>query len=292
MSGFFRPKTTIVSVPSSSQSSGSSEAKPYAPTIPFIDRLLPQVEAEFDAAPELFRGSLVPQDSAQTLAARQGYGDLSTNVFPQLASNLASVYQNRLGTALADPREDAVFKAQTGDIANQARLLTDLDKLTAQQQAIEAGQFGLSGTSLAELQELQRRQREETVQKQLSDALGQAEARRVAAIGEVPGLTQQVGSAALTPSGLQETVGRDIETRELARLQDQARLQQQDQEARRLQLITKSNLLSGLAGLGTQTAYQGKTSGVSGQAFAGPSTFQQIGNFAGNLLGPGGFFNK
>ena len=102
---------------------------------------------------------------------------------------------------------------------------------------------------------------------------------------ETPGLAQQVGATALTPAALQETIGKDIETRELARLQDQARLQQQEQEARRLQLITKSNLLSGLAGLGTQTAYQGTTSGTQGQAFAAPSTFQQVGSLLGQARG-------
>lgn len=56
MGGFFRPKTKIISIPSSSSSSGSSEAKPYAPTIPFIDRALPQIETAFDAPPELLQG--------------------------------------------------------------------------------------------------------------------------------------------------------------------------------------------------------------------------------------------
>ena len=283
MSSFFRPKTTIVSVPSSSQSSGSAEAKPYAPTIPFLDRILPQIESEFDATPDLFRGSLIPQDSAQTLAARQNYQDLSTSVFPALGSGLSGLFANRLSTALGDPTQDRIFQEQTGNISNLARQFTERDKQTAQEQAINAGQFGLGSTATAEFEELQRRQREETTQQQLAAALQQAEARRVAAASEIPGLASSVGSLALTPASLQEAIGKDVEQREQARLQDQARIQQQEQEARRLQLITKSNLLSGLAGLGTQTAYQGKTSGVSGQAFASPSIFQQLGSFAGNI---------
>ena len=284
MGGFFRPKTKIISIPSSSSSSGSSEAKPYAPTIPFIDRALPQIETAFDAPPELFTGSLVPTDSAQTLAGRAGMQDLSTGLFPALAGSMGSIFQNRLGTALGDPTQDAIFQAQTGDIANQARLLTEGDKALAQAQAIEAGQFGLGSTSLAELQELQRQKREETTQTQLAAALQQAEARRVAALGEVPGLAKQVGAAAITPSTLQTQIGRDIETREGARLADQARLVQQQQEVEKLNLITKTNLLSTLAGLGSQTAYQGTTTGTQGQAVNQPSGFSQLANIAGTAL--------
>ena len=284
MGSIFRPKTTVVSVPSASQSSGSSEAKPYAPTIPFLDRLLPQVETAFDAPPQLFNQSLVPADSAQTLAGRQGLQDLSTGLFPQLAQGMGQLYQNRLATSLSDPTQDAVFQAQTGDIANQARLLTEGDKALAQQQAIQSGQFGLGSTALAEFQELQRQKREETTQTQLAAALQQAEARRVAAVGEVPGLGRQVAAAALTPSTIQTQIGRDIETREGARLADEARLAQQQQEAEKLNLITKTNLLSTLAGLGSQTAYQGTTTGTQGQAIQQPSGFQQLANVAGTVL--------
>ena len=137
---------------------------------------------------------------------------------------------------------------------------------------------------MAELQELQRQKREETTQTQLAAALQQAEARRVAALGEVPGLAKQVGAAAITPSTLQTQIGRDIETREGARLADQARLVQQQQEAEKLNLITKTNLLSTLAGLGSQTAYQGTTTGTQGQAVNQPSGFSQLANIAGTAL--------
>tara|TARA_R110002012_G_scaffold203135_1_gene372476 strand:+ start:3022 stop:3894 length:873 start_codon:yes stop_codon:yes gene_type:complete len=282
MGGFFRPKTQIVSVPSSS--SGSSEVKPYAPVEPFIERLLPQIESEYNQSPELFTGSLVPTDSAQTLAARDSLANLAASggTLDALGTGMENLYLNRLGTALGDPTQDAVFKAQTGTIADQARLLTEGDKQTAQQQAIEAGQFGLGSTSLAELQELQRQKREETTQRQLSTALGQAEARRLQAAVEIPGLTRGVAGAAVSPAILQSQIGSDIEARESAQLADQARLAQQGQEARRLGLITKSNLLSGLAGLGSQTAYQGTS--TTGQAFQQPSGFSQLASAAGTLL--------
>ena len=282
MGGFFRPKTQIVSVPSSS--SGSSEVKPYAPVEPFIERLLPQIQSEYNQSPELFTGSLVPTDSAQTLAARASLANLAASggTLDALGTGMENLYLNRLGTALGDPTQDAVFQAQTGTIADQARLLTEGDKQTAQQQAIQAGQFGLGSTSLAELQELQRQKREETTQRQLSTALGQAEARRLQAAGEIPGLTRGVAGAAVSPAILQSQIGSDIEARESAQLADQARLAQQGQEARRLGLITKSNLLSGLAGLGSQTAYQGTS--TTGQAFQQPSGFSQLASAAGTLL--------
>ena len=282
MGGFFRPKTQIVSVPSSS--SGSSEVKPYAPVEPFIERLLPQIESEYNQSPELFTGSLVPTDSAQTLAARASLANLAASggTLDALGTGMENLYLNRLGTALGDPTQDAVFQAQPGTIADQARLLTQGDNQTAQQQSIQAGQFGLGSTSLAELQELQRQKREETTQRQLSTALGQAEARRLQAAGEIPGLTRGVAGAAVSPAILQSQIGSDIEARESAQLADQARLAQQGQEARRLGLITKSNLLSGLAGLGSQTAYQGTS--TTGQAFQQPSGFSQLASAAGTLL--------
>ena len=284
MGSFFRPKTTIVSAPATA--AGSSEVKPYAPLEQFVQNLAPRVTAEYGQDPRLFTGSLVPTDAAQTLQARAGIESLAEpgGLFGELGTNLQSLYQNRLSTALGDPSLDPVFQAQTGTIADQARLLTEGDKLTAQQQAIGAGQFGLGATALGEFEELQRQKREETTQRQFSTALAQAEARRVGAAGEITGLTSGVAGAAISPALMQAQIGGDIEARQAAQLADAARLTQQGQEARRLQLITEANLISGLAGLGSQTAYQGTSS--TGQAFQAPSPFAQYASAAGTLLRP------
>jgi hypothetical protein len=61
-------------------------------------------------------------------------------------------------------------------------------------------------------------------------------------------------------------------------------LAQQQQEAERAQAITYANLLGGLAGLGSSTQMQQTASGMTGQAFAGPSMFQQVGNVAANIV--------
>ena len=74
MGGIFSsPPPAVVQLPQQSQASGSGEVKPYAPVEPFIETLLPRIEEEFTADPVLFQQSLVPQDSAETLAARQGF---------------------------------------------------------------------------------------------------------------------------------------------------------------------------------------------------------------------------
>ena len=284
MSGLFKPSTTVVSVPSASQSAGSGEVSPYGPTIPFLDRLLPQVESEFGATPDLFRQSLVPPDAAQTLAGRSAFESLGTGLYPQLAAGMGDIYQNRLTSALADPTQDPIYQAQVGALSDQARLLTERDKAAAQERALGAGQFGMGNTALAELRTLQQQKREETTQSQLAAALQQAEARRVQALQETPGLGKQLAAAAITPGALFQQVGRDVESRQAATLADLARQQQQEQEARRLQLITKANLLSSIAGLGTQTAYQGTTTGTQGQAFAGPSPFAQTAGAVGTAL--------
>lgn len=283
MGSIFRPKTTVVNVPSQSQASGSSKIEPFEPIVPFIKEQLPDLVNEFRATPELFRDSLVPQDSAQTLAAREGYTNLAQNVIPGFTNAFTNIFANRLNTALSDPTQDPIFQAERGVIADEARSLTERDKLLAQQQAINAGQFGLGSTALGELETLQQRQREESTRNALATALKDAEIRRTAALADVPKLGQTALQSATTPSALLESVGKDVETRDRARLADQARLAQQEQEARRAQAVTLTNLLGGLAGLGSQTQFTQSQSGTQGQAFQGPSPFQQVTGSIGTL---------
>ena len=277
MGGIFSsPPPVVVQQPQQFQSSGSGEVKPYAPVEPFIERLLPRVEEQFTADPVLFEQSLVTQDTAETLAARQGFANLGQTA-AGFAPDFQQLYQADLARGMADPSQDPLFLAETGAIADQARRLTERDKLLAQTQAIQAGQFGLGSTALEELQQNQQRLREETVQRQLAESLGRAEQRRIGAADRAPGFAQQQLQAQLAQPSLQEAVGRDIESRQAARLADQARLTQQPQEAQREQTINLANLLGGLAGLGTSTTFQNQSSGFTSQAFSGgPSPFQQM----------------
>ena len=136
---------------------------------------------------------------------------------------------------------------------------------------------------MGELETLQQRQREESTRNALATALKDAEIRRTAALADVPGLGQTALQAATTPSALLESVGKDVEGRDRARLADQARLAQQEQEARRAQAVTLTNLLGGLAGLGSQTQFTQSQSGTQGQAFSGPSPFQQVAGSIGTV---------
>lgn len=276
MTSFFSsPPPVVIQQPQQVAASGSGEVKPYAPVEPFIEDLLPRIEEEFSADPVLFQQSLVPQDTAETLAARQGFANLGQTA-AGFAPDFQQLYQADLARGMADPSQDPLFLAETGAIADQARRLTERDKLLAQEQAIQAGQFGLGSTALAELQQNQQRLREETVQRQLAESLGRAEQRRIGAADRAPEFAQQQLQAQLAQPSLQEAVGRDIESRQAARLADQARLTQQPQEAQREQLINLSNLLGGLAGLGTSTTFQNQSSGFTSQAFSGgASPFQQ-----------------
>ena len=276
MGGIFSsPPPAIVQLPQQSQASGSGEVKPFAPVEPFLERLLPNVERTFTEAPVLFEQSLVPQDTADTLAARQGFqqvGQTSSGFAPQFGQ----LFQQDFNRTLADPRQDPLFLAETDALANQARRLTERDKLDAQTQAIRAGQFGLGSTALAELEQGQQQLREETIQKQLAESLNRAESRRIAAGQRAPEFAQQQLQAQLTAPSLQEAIGKDIESRDAARLADQARLTQQGQEARREQTVNLANLLGGLAGLGTSTTFQNQSSGFTSSAFpGGASPFQQ-----------------
>jgi hypothetical protein len=265
MGGIFRsPPPVVVQQPQQFTASGSGEVKPFAPVEPFIERLLPNVERTFTEAPQLFNQSLVPQDTADTLAARQGFqqvGQTAAGLSPQFGQ----LFQQDFNRAVADPRQDALFLAETDSLANQARRLTERDKLNAQTQAINAGQFGLGSTALAELEQGQQQLREETIQKQLAESLNRAESRRIAAGQRAPEFAQQQLQAQLTAPSLQEAIGKDIESREE-------------------QTVNLANLLGGLAGLGTSTTFQNQSSGFTSQAFSGgASPFQQALGAAANV---------
>jgi hypothetical protein len=277
---FSSPPPTVVQAPSFTQSSSSGEILPYAPVEPFLEQILPEIRTEFTQTPELYRGSLVPDFSAQTLAARDIYGQVG-----ETASQLGGIYGNLfagdVGRATANPLDDSIYQAQLGTIAQSARDMTERDKQVAQQQAMEAGQFGLGSTALGELQTMQQQKREELAQRQMSVALQEAESRRIAAQARAPQMGQQMLSAQLTPASLQEAIGGQIEQRQAATQADAARLAQQDQEARRAQLITMSNLFGGLAGLGSSTTNQGTSSGFTSQIIGGgASPFSQIASAA------------
>ena len=277
MSSIFRsPPPVVVSTPFQQTSSGSSEIKPYAPVEPFIEQLLPEVRQTFTQAPELFTGSLVPADAAQTLAARDIYGQVGQTA-AGLAPQFMQLGQADIARGMADPSQDPIYQQQLGVIAQQAREMTERDKQLAQQQAIQAGQFGLGSTALGELETMQQQKREELAQRQMATALQQAEARRIAAAQRAPGMAQQALQAQMTPATLQEAIGRDVEARQAAAATDAARLAQQDQEARRAQLVTMANLFGGLAGLGSSTQMQQTASGFGSQGFAGgASPFSQL----------------
>ena len=282
MGGIFSsPPPTVVQAPSFQQSSSSGEVLPYAPVEPFLKGVLPQIKSEFSQTPELYRGSLVPDFSAQTLAARDMYGQVGDTA-TQLGDVYGNLFAGDVGRATANPLDDPIYQAQLGTIAQSARDMTENDKQVAQQQAMEAGQFGLGSTALGELQTLQQQKREELAQRQMSAALQEAEGRRIAAQGRAPQLGQQMLSAQLTPASLQEAIGGQVEQRQAASLADAARLAQQDQEARRAQLITMSNLFGGLAGLGSSTQNQGTSSGYTSSVIGGgASPFSQIASAAG-----------
>ena len=278
---FSSPSPVVVNTPQQSATSGSTEVKPFKPVIPFIEGLLDPIQQQFSADPALFTGSLVPTDSAQTLAARNIYDQVG-----QQAAAIAPIYQNLfqqdLGIATGDINQDPLHLARTQAIANQARQMTERDKLTAQQQAIQAGQFGLGSTALKEFEANQQIRREDLAQQQLAKSLQEAEARRLNAQGRLGSLAQAQLQAQMTPATLQEAIGRDVETRQAALQQDAARLAQQDQEARRAQLITMANLFGGLAGLGSSTQMQQTTRGTGSQVVpGGASPISQIAGLVG-----------
>lgn len=283
MGGIFSsPPPVVVQAPQQMATSGTTEVKPYAPVEPYIKSLLPQIESTFSAAPQLYTGSLVPTEAAQTLAARDIYGQVG-----QTASALAPAYQQMFlqdyARATGDITQDPIYQAQLGTLAQQARQMTEADKMVAQKQAMEAGQFGLGSTALRELQMMQQQKREQLAQEQMSKALLESEARRVAAMGRTPEIAQRMLQAQMTPATLQEAIGQQVEARQAAQLTDAARLAQQQQEAERAQLVTLANLFGGLAGLGSSTQMQQTSQGYTSSVLpGGPSPIMQLASVAGS----------
>ena len=280
-------KSKQVQNPFESRTTGTRSSDPYAPIVPYLQSALPGLEQAFGQS-TFFGGSLIPEDTAQTLQAREMYGALGQQA-AGFAPGVQDLYTQQYGLATAAPGTSAIFQAQTGDIANQARAMTERDKMLAQQQAMEAGQFGLGSTALGEMQTLQQRQREDLVQQQLAQALGQEDVRRQQALASLGGLRTDILGLGGMQAGLQEAIGADIESRAAARLAEEARMatggatELQDRIARYMGLLGGLGSLGGTQtvdeltkGFGTQTT-QKQTAlgsalnlfGTVGSAFAG-----------------------
>ena len=98
------PPPTVVQLPQQSSASGSGEVKPFAPVIPFIEQLLPRVQEQFTADPVLFNQTIIPEDSAQTLASRQGFqgvGQTAAGIAPQIGQLAQANFQR----GIADPQQ-------------------------------------------------------------------------------------------------------------------------------------------------------------------------------------------
>tara|TARA_R110000824_G_scaffold13987_7_gene60208 strand:- start:110 stop:994 length:885 start_codon:yes stop_codon:yes gene_type:complete len=294
MGSVFSSKPTVVNVPQSQRVAGSTEVKPYAEVEPFIQNYLPTLESVFTEAPALYTGALTPGQSTETQQALSGFGTLANQLGTSTAQggmglpqSIQQAYQQRFATATEDPLSSQLYQAQIGTLADQARAMTERDKRTAQEQAINAGQFGVGSTALGELQELQRQKREETTRSGLFQALQGAEQRQTQALSELPAYAQQVAQTSSLPLQIQEAIGKSQEGYTQANLADAARLAQQEQEAIRKQSINYANILGSLAGLGTSTAYQSSQQGSTGQAFPGTSPFTTALQVGGLLSGRG-----
>ena len=288
MASIFRspePSVTQVSTPSSS--SGIIETSPWGPVNPFIRGLLPEIQSQFTDDPALFRESLVPEDAAQTLAARDIFGQVG-----QASAAQAPIYQDLFNQQAAiaggDPLQDPLHLARTQAIANQARQFTEGDKLLAQQQAIDAGQFGLGSTALKEFEANQQIRRADLTQQQLVQSLDAARREQREARQALSGLGRSQLDALTAPGTIQQGIGRDVESRGAARLADAARLATQEQAAKRAQLTDLTTILSGLGTLGGTRASAGSAESLENVKTPQASTASQIVGLLSNVLSRGG----
>ena len=279
---FKSPEQQITQVPTASSGSLSQQRNPWGPVSPFIRGLLPELQSQFTDDPALFRESLVPEDAAQTLAARDIFGQVG-----QASADQAPIYQDlfnqQAAIARGDITQDPLHLARIQDIANKARQFTERDKLLAQSQAIDAGQFNLGSTSLGELQQRQDIDREDLTHQQLVQSLEAARREQGEARQALSGLGRSQLDALTAPGTIQQGIGRDVESRAGARLADDARLATQDQEARRQQLIQLVGAMGNLGQLGSSTRQKSGSEGFTGKASDTVGTSSQLAGLLGQV---------
>ena len=267
-------KSKVKKSPFESSTTGTQTSTPYAPIEPYLERALPSLEDAFGQS-AFFAGSLLPEDSAETLEARRlakGLGAEAATYMP----GLRDLYAQQYGIATAAPGTSDIFRAETDVLANQARAMTERDKLIAQQQAMEAGQFGLGSTALGEMEALQGRQREELVQKQLAEALGREDIRRQTALGSLGDIRGDLFNLGQFQAGALEGIGADIEARNAARLAEEARIATGGAQEFQDRVARLIGIYGGLGSLGGTQTVDETTQGYNSQVVTKPSTLGQI----------------
>jgi hypothetical protein len=282
-------KTKTVRNPFESTTTGTRSSDPYAPIVPYLESALPQMEEAFGQS-TFFGGSLIPEDSAETLRSRQLYGALGGQA-AGFTPDLEDVYASQLGIATAAPGTSALFGAEMNDLLNQARLAADASKLSQAQSAIEAGQFGLGSTARAEQEALKASELERTTQAALAGALGREEAARQAALSSLGGIRQDILGLGGMQAGIQEALGADIESRALARLAEEARLSTGGAQEFQDRISRFVGLLGGLGSLGGSQTVDETTRGFGTQSMQKQSALGQAANI-GATLGSAALMSK
>ena len=257
-------KTKVSQLPFRSETTGKQTSDPYAPIVPYLESALPGLEEAFGQS-SFFGGSLIPEDSAETLRSRQLYGALGGTA-AGFAPGLQDLYSSQYGLATAAPGTSALFSAEMGKILNEARAAADASKLSQAEAAIEAGQFGLGSTARSELEALKASELEKSTQDALAGALGREEAARQSALSSLGGIRQDIIGLGGLEAGLQEAIGADIEARETARLAEEARIATGGATELQDRIARYMGLLGGLASLGGTSTTDQLTTGFNTQA--------------------------
>lgn len=274
-------KTKVTKNPFESRTTGTRSSDPYAPIVPYLESALPGLQEAFGQS-TFFGGSLLPEDTAQTLQAREMYGALGQQA-AGFAPGLQDLYAQQYGMATAAPGTSALFGAEMGDILNQARLAAGASKLGQAQSAIEAGQFGLGSTARAEQEALKASELERTTQSALAAALGREEAARQSALSSLGGLQQDILGLGGLQAGLQEAIGADIESRAAARLAEQARMETGGAQELQDRISRYLGILGGLGSLGGTQTVDELTKGFGTQTTQKQSTLGQVANIGATL---------
>jgi len=274
-------KSKQVKNPFESRTTGTRSSDPYAPIVPYLESALPGLEQAFGQS-TFFGGSLIPEDTAQTLQARELYGALGGTA-AGFVPGLQNLYSSQYGLATAAPGTSALFGAEMGKILNEARAAADASKLSQAEAAIEAGQFGLGSTARSELEALKASELEKSTQSALAAALGREEAARQSALSSLGGLRTDILGLGGMQAGLQEAIGADIESRAAARLAEEARMATGGATELQDRIARYMGLLGGLGSLGGTQTVDEFTRGFGTQTMQKQTALGSALNIAGTV---------
>lgn len=249
------------STPSTSTQTTVQKSDPWSGIQPYLTQGYEQAwNLANSAGPQMYPGSVVPQDSADTVlsqAMRRQFAGDATSAFTAPAYN---AWQQQLGAA--DMNTPLVQNALSAIINPVQRDLTENILPGLESQSITQGAY--SGNRYALSQAMATEKSAEAMSRASQAALLPLYQTGLEASGRALAMTPTMEQLALAPSTVLSDLGKETETKDAARLQEQKTKYEYDQQLPYMKIANFLNLIQGGGGVGSQST--STTSGTQQQA--------------------------